>query len=234
MPVNDPFYENDKFAAEAEHYRAEAEKFRKETEIGELQRQMHVMSLREQRERLDWTKASDTEHKVFRLSGLIDHDHAAYAIDYMTRWSRLTPNCQMTLVINSPGGFVTEGMDLFDTILELRSAGHYIFGVGRGYVASMGAILLQACDWRVMGPGCAMLIHKPSGVAAGTVDEIADTKSWLDMTADRVLDIFTERCQGSAAAEPLTRLKLKRGWDRTDWWINSPDCLKGGLIDQIR
>jgi ATP-dependent protease ClpP protease subunit len=178
--------------------------------------------------------ASDFRNNVYRLRGPIDEGSVTGCIFYLTRWARLNPEADITLVINSPGGYVTEGMDLFDTILEMREAGHYITGVGRGYVASMGSILLQACDWRVMGPGCAMLVHEPSGMAMGSIGEIADAKAWLDMTANRILDIYAQRCSESGAEEPFTRTKLKNGWNRKNWWLSADECLKGGLIDEIR
>lgn len=223
-----------KLQAEAAKFDAETAKHRMEIEIGTLQRDSQRIYLENQRREHAFNRASDLHNQVFRLRGAIDGDSVGVCIEHMTRWSRLNSESDMTLVINSPGGYVTSGMDLFDTILELRERGHYITGIGRGYVASMGSVLLQACSWRVMGPGCAMLIHEPSGMAVGSVGEIEDTKSWLDMIAKRMLDVYAERCVGSAAEQPFTRQRLKTGWNRKDWWLSSDDCLKGGLIDEIR
>lgn len=223
-----------KLHAEAEKFTAEAAKARVETEIGNVTLDTQKLFAANTKRDNAFHLASDLQNQVFRLRGAIDGGSAGDCIEMLTRWSRINPGSDMTLVINSPGGYVTAGMDLFDTVLELRGQGHEITGIGRGYVASMGSVLLQACDWRVMGPGCAMLIHEPSGMAMGSIGEIEDTKSWLDMIAKRMLDVYAERCEGSAAEQPFTRAKLKAGWNRKDWWLSSDQALKGGLIDAIQ
>lgn len=220
--------------AEAQKFLAEAAKFQADARLADLHIESQKRYLEQQRRDIDFNRAADIEHQIYHFRGVVEEGSVSSCIAYMTRWSRLKPGCEMTIVINSPGGYVTDGMELFDTILELRRAGHKITGVGRGYVASMGSILLQAVDHRVMGPDCSMLIHEPSGVALGSLGEIADTKEWLDMLAARVLDVYAERCASSGAERPYTRTQLKNGWNRKNWWLNSDDCLKGGLIDEIR
>ena len=225
-------------AALAAKYQAEADKeaqlarYNKwQADIGEVNA---ASMLREQAFR----DAADIQHRVYRLCDQLDDQSVPICVEHLTRWSRLTPGCDMTIKLNSPGGMVTYGMELFDTILELREAGHKVTMIGRGMIASMASILLQAADVRVMGPGCAMLIHEPSGMAVGSIGEIEDTQAWLKMTANRVLDIYAERCllagEAGTAEKPYTRAQLKNGWNRKDWWLSSDDCLKGGLVDEVR
>jgi ATP-dependent protease ClpP protease subunit len=226
--------EQDNAAAEAEKFRAEAAKARKEVEIGKLQLEMQQMSLQEHRYGHAFHMAGDFQNRVYRFRGGVNEDSVTACVDTLVRWSRVNPDGEMTVVLNSPGGYVHSGMELFDTILELRQAGHHMTGVGRGMVASMGSILLQAFDWRVMGPGCSMLVHEPSGMAYGSAGALEDAKAHMDMTMARILDIYAERCAASAAPKPLTRAQLKAGWNRKDWWLASARCLEGGLIDEIR
>lgn len=229
-------YEDNPFVAEAlaAKYRAEADELLEKARYQRSQADMGELYAEKLRMETDFRLAADIEHYVYRLSDVIDEKSVPICIEHLTRWSRLNPGCDITIKLNSPGGFVTDGMDLFDTILELRDEGHKVSMIGRGYVASMAAILLQAGDVRAMGPGCAMLIHEPSGMARGSLGDIEDTKSWLDMTASRVLDIYADRCASSGAEKPYTRAQLKAGWNRKNWWISSEACLKGGLVDEIR
>jgi ATP-dependent Clp protease protease subunit len=225
--------------AEAEKYKAEAAKFRVDTKTARLNQEYTRLTYRRSRDDDEFRRAADVEHQVYRFRGVVDERSVAMCIEHLTRWSRLNPGSNMTIVLNSPGGYITEGFDLFDTILELRrEGGHYMTGIGRGYVASMGSILLQAFDHRVMGPGCSMLIHEPSGMALGSLGEIEDTKAWLDMLAQRSLDIYAQRCEeariAGTAEKPYTKTQLKAGWNRKNWWLSSEACLKGGLIDEIR
>ena len=220
--------------AEADKFRAEAEKFRNDAALTALNAEGQRLYLETARRDHAFADAADIRHRVYRFRGHVDGETVGLAVEHLTRWSRLNPGEDMTVFINSPGGYVHHGMELFDTIVELRAAGHHMTGVGRGYVASMGSILLQAFDQRVMGPECYMLIHQPSGGAQGTLGEIEDTKAWLDMTAERVLNIYADRCASSSADKPFTRLQIKRGWDRHDWWLSSDAALRGGLIDEIR
>jgi ATP-dependent protease ClpP protease subunit len=220
--------------AEAEKFLAEAEKFRQDAAYSRVNRDNMSLHLAASRDVDAFNRAGDLENNVYRFRGPVGSESVATCVGHLTRWSRMNPGAPMTVIFNSPGGTVHDGMELFDTVLELRERGHDMTGIGRGYVASMASILIQAFTKRVMGPGCYMLIHQPSGGAIGSLGDIEDTKAWFDMMAERILDIYAERCAGSGAEKPYTRQQLKRGWDRHDWWISSDTCLKGGLVDEIR
>jgi ATP-dependent protease ClpP protease subunit len=220
--------------AEAEKFLAEAAKFREDATLTRINQESHKLNLAQMQEIHAFNQAGDLENNVYRFRGGVGQESVTSCVSYLTRWSRLNPGADMTVIFNSPGGTIHDGMELFDTVLELRAEGHLMTGIGRGMVASMGSILLQAFDWRVMGPGCYMLVHQPSGGTYGTLGEIEDTKAWFDMMAERILDTYAERCAGSGAEKPYTRQQLKRGWDRHNWWIDSDTCLKAGLIDEIR
>jgi ATP-dependent protease ClpP protease subunit len=232
-------------AALIEKYKAEAAEHlalaRKESAIAD-----HQLSMLKQQEAstdrflrdAKFRDAGDIEHRVFRFNETITGSSVMVCEEHLTRWSRLDPGCDMTILLNSPGGIVTAGMDLYDSLLELRRKGHKLTIVARGYAASMASIVLQAADVRVMGREAYLLIHEPSGMALGSLGEIEDTTSWMTMMADRVLDIYASRCQeagaNGTAENPLTKAQLKRGWNRKDWWISSDQALKGGLVDEVR
>jgi ATP-dependent protease ClpP protease subunit len=220
--------------AEAQKFLAEAEKFHEDATLSRINQESHKLNLAQMTDINAFNQAGDLENNVYRFRGGVGQESVTSCISYLTRWSRMNPGSNMTVIFNSPGGTIHDGMELFDTVLELREAGHDMTGIGRGMVASMGSILLQAFTRRVMGQGCYMLVHQPSGGAYGSLGEIEDTAAWFEMTAQRILDIYAARCGSSAATKPYTRNQLKNGWNRKNWWLDADTCLTGGLIDEVR
>ena len=71
------------------------------------------------------------------------------------------------------------------------------------------------------------MIHRAAFGAIGKTYEVEDEVKLVKRIEERVLDIFTSRSK-------LTKRKLKRNWDRKDWWIDADECKKLGLVDEIR
>lgn len=220
-----------KFQAEAERARTEAEQFRvalHDAEIDLRQKQ------RIERELL----ALDAYNYTYRFSSEVSEGSIKTCIDKLTYWHRTAPEQPLDLIFNCPGGSVFAGMDLFDYICELRRDGHFITTATRGYAASMGGILLQAGDKRVMGKEAYILIHEVSTWAAGKVGEIEDEYNFLKKISERVVNIFAERArqagENGTASHPITAAQIRKNWNRTDWWIDSADALKLGIVDELR
>jgi len=133
----------------------------------------------------------------------------------------------MEIVFSSPGGSIVDGMELFDFIQHLRNEGHKITTGTLGYAASMAGILLQAGDVRWMGHQAWVMIHRAAFGAIGKTFEIEDEVRYVKRIEDRILDVFTSRSH-------LSKLKIKRNWDRKDWWISSDEALELGLVDEVR
>ena len=171
--------------------------------------------------------ASDRENMLYRFNTHIDKNHVYECMHFLTTWSRRHPGCDMEIVFSSGGGSITDGFVLFDFIQELRERGHKITTGSLGMAASMAGVLLQAGDHRWMGHQAWMMIHRAAFGAIGKTFEIEDEVAWVQRIEERILDIFEKRSS-------LTRMKIKRNWDRKDWWISSDEALPLGLIDEIR
>lgn len=182
--------------------------------------------------------AADMHHYVYRFSDSVDYTSVKRCMDTVLYWHRTAPQCRFEIVFNSPGGSVFDGMELFDFLQEMRREGHHVTTSARGMAASMGGILLQAGNHRAMGAEALVLIHQISTVAFGKVGEIEDEMKMVNKVSDRVLDIFAARAAeagtNGTASDPITKARLKRGWERKDWWLDSAECLKYGLVDEIR
>lgn len=145
--------------------------------------------------------------------------------DELDRWHADEPS-SFRIILHSPGGHVLSGMRLYDHFMEMRSRGHKITTVVRGTAASMGAVILQAGDKRIMGSNAVVLVHELSGGAQGSVGQIADTVALMDILSDNVLQIFGERTK-------MTAKQIKVKMARTDWWMGAQEALDKGFIDEI-
>ena len=213
--------------ANAEKIRAETRKVKAEAESAEAKAKKEKIELEKLIKAEQKIKASDAENCLYRFNGAVDKTTVVKCRQKLTQWSRMKPECDMEIVFASPGGSITAGFELFDFIQQLRRAGHKITTGSLGMAASMAGILLQAGDVRWIGHQSWILIHRASFGAIGKSFEIEDEVAWIKRIEERIINIFTTR-------STLTSLKIKRNWDRKDWWINADEALEMGLVDEIR
>ncbi len=170
--------------------------------------------------------ASDEKHRVYRFLGSVTAASAKEAVGKLALWSRLDPGCDISIIIDSPGGDIIAGFHLYDEIQALRGRGHKVTTKSRGMAASMGGVLLQAGDERVMGAQASMLIHEAQFGAIGSFGEIEDQVEFVKKLQDRILGILAER-------STLTKRQIKTRWTRKNWWLMADEALELGFIDRI-
>jgi ATP-dependent Clp protease protease subunit len=134
------------------------------------------------------------------------------------------PKKDIAMYINSPGGVVTSGLAIYDTMQYIRPA---VSTVCIGQAASMGSLLLAAGekDKRFALPNSRIMIHQPSGGAQGQATDIEiQAREILSLRA-RLNDIYVHHTGQKLAAveEALER----------DTYLSPEDALKFGLIDQV-
>ena len=214
---------------EAETKLKEAETLKIEAEAKKAQYEAHESELKylEARQKFDRSRAEDEMNNLFRFDGEVSSSSVTRCMRKLTEWSRLDPACDIEIVFSSPGGSIIDGFELFDFIQELRARGHKITTGSLGMAASMAGILLMAGDRRWIGHQCWMMIHRAAFGAIGKTYEVEDEVKLVKRIEERCLDIFVSRSK-------LSKLKIKRNWDRKDWWIDADECLELGLVDEIR
>jgi ATP-dependent Clp protease protease subunit len=141
-------------------------------------------------------------------------------------WSRRDPGSELTVIFNSPGGSVLDGLALFDYLHQLRSIGHPVTTVALGRAASMGAVLLQAGSRRVIGRNAFLLIHEVSHLSVGKVSEMEDSVGFTKRLQQKLLAILAER-------STLTDREINRRWARKDWWVDAEEAVALGLADEL-
>jgi len=213
----------------AETRKAEAEARKTEAEAAKAEIDAHKAKIDYEKNLKSRSKelSLDDENFLYRFSGGVNETSVRKCMGKLTEWSRTNPKCDIEIVFSSPGGSIIDGFELFDFIQELRNDGHHITTGSLGMAASMAGILLMAGDHRWIGHQCWMMIHRAAFGAIGKTYEVEDEVKLVKRIEDRIVDIFTKRSK-------LTSMKIKRNWDRKDWWIDADECLDLGLVDEIR
>ena len=131
---------------------------------------------------------------------------------------------EITLQINSPGGSVSAGLAIYDTLNYVKAR---IITVGVGLVASMGAFLLSAGSrgYRRVTQNCEILIHQPLGGASGQASDVIIAAEHIRRTRDRLNRILSEN-----TGKPMQT--IERDTDR-DNIMSADEALAYGLIDAV-
>lgn len=178
------------------------------------------------------------EHNhMYDFWGGVDESSVKTCVGTLRAWKRLNAaeaeKPPIEIAFYSPGGGVTAGMALFDYIQTVRRAGHFVTTSCIGQAASMGGILLQAGDRRVMNAESWLMIHEAAFGVQGKTANVDDMVKYVKRVQDRILDIFATRAANSGVDKPISRAAIKRNWTKTDWWIDSAEALKLGLVDEV-
>lgn len=171
-------------------------------------------------------RASQDLNRIYHFFGEVDPRTATDCIEVTGQWGRRDPGKDITIVLNSPGGDITEGLAVYDHLMDLRSRGHKVTTIGRGMVASMGGVLLQAGTERVMNPNAVMLIHDGSYGVLGKGFEVKDRVKFIEMLQEKLYAILGERSS-------LDPLEIAARCDRKDWWMGATQALDLGFVDRL-
>jgi ATP-dependent Clp endopeptidase proteolytic subunit ClpP len=205
-------------------------------EIDELERRKTVIELEvaeiELAKKRHWANRDVDAYRyrngVFTLYDYVDDYSVKQVINDITVWHSITPEgTPLQLNINSYGGSVTDGFALFDTLRYVAEEGkRKIKTVNLGVAASMGGILLQAGDERVITPSSILMIHEVSYGVGGSASRHRDTMDMGDIITARIIQVFSERSTLSAE-------EFKEMWDRRDWWLGADEALSYGFADRV-
>ena len=134
------------------------------------------------------------------------------------------PEKDISLYINSPGGVITDGMAIYDTMQYIKCD---VSTICLGMAASMGAFLLAlgTNGKRLALPNSEIMIHQPSGGAQGQATDISIHANHILRVKDKLNQILSER-----TGQPLD--VVKRDTER-DNFMTAQEALEYGLIDKV-
>lgn len=162
--------------------------------------------------------------RIVFLSGQVDDDTANVVVAQLLFLEMDNPDSDISLYINSPGGSVTAGMAIFDTMNYIKPD---VRTVCIGMAASMASFLLMAGakGKRLALPNSEIMIHQPSGGARGQATDVAIQAEWLIKTKEKMNRLIAEM-----TGQPLK--KVEKDVDR-DYFMSAEEGLKYGIIDEI-
>jgi ATP-dependent Clp protease protease subunit len=135
------------------------------------------------------------------------------------------PEKEIYLYINSPGGSVTAGLAVYDTMQYIQAP---VTTIGMGQAASMGALLLAAGSdgRRLCLPNARILIHQP--IMGGVSGQASD----IDIQAQEILSLRQRINRILARHTGQDKERIKKDTDR-DYYMSAEEALDYGLVDEI-
>lgn len=161
------------------------------------------------------------QRKVF-LWGPVDDRSAKDITSRLLYLEAIDPGKEITFYINSPGGVVTSGMVIYDTMQMISSP---VATVCMGMAASMGSILLSGGEKgrRFIFPHGEVMIHQPSGGGQGTSADLEIMAEQIRKIKELGAKILADNC-----GQPFE--KVMKDFDR-DYWMGAEESVKYGIVD---
>ena len=162
--------------------------------------------------------------RIIFLGGEIDDDVANTVVAQLLFLEMEDPDADICLYINSPGGSVTAGMAIYDTMQYIKPQ---VRTVCVGMAASMGAFLLMAGQKgkRCALPNSEVMIHQPLGGASGQATDVQIRAEWLLKTKEKMIRMKAEM---TGQPEEVIRRDVER-----DHFMSAQEALEYGIIDEI-
>jgi ATP-dependent Clp protease, protease subunit len=164
------------------------------------------------------------KERIIFLTGPVEDSMATLVCAQLLFLEAENPKKEIALYINSPGGLVTSGMAIYDTMQFIKPA---VSTLCIGQAASMGSLLLAAGhkDMRFATPNSRIMVHQPSGGFQGQASDIERHARDIIKMKRRLNEIYVKHC-GRTLEEVETSL------DR-DNFMSSEEAREWGLIDTV-
>ncbi len=162
--------------------------------------------------------------RILFLGGEINDELANNIVAYMLYLDSEDPGKDIVLYINSPGGVITSGMSIYDTMQHIKSD---VVTICVGLAASMGSFLLAAGTKgkRLALPHSRIMIHQPSGGTRGQATDIEIEAREIIRVRHHLNQIYAENTK-----QPIS--KIEKDMDR-DFFLSAQEAMDYGLIDRV-
>ncbi|UFH59285.1 ATP-dependent Clp endopeptidase proteolytic subunit ClpP [Sulfurovum mangrovi] len=162
--------------------------------------------------------------RIIMLSGEVNDQVASTIVAQMLFLEAQDPDKDIYFYINSPGGVITAGMSMFDTMNYIKPD---VVTICMGQAASMGAFLLSSGTpgKRYALPHARIMIHQPLGGAQGQSTDIQIQAKEIQRLKDTLNEILAKQTG-------KTLKKIEKDTDR-DFFMSSEEAVEYGLIDKV-
>ena len=163
------------------------------------------------------------QRKIF-LWGPVDDKSAKDITNRLMYLEAIDPGKEITFYISSPGGVVTSGMVIYDTMQMISSP---VSTVCMGMAASMGSILLSGGEKgkRFIFPNGEVMIHQPSGGGQGVSADLEIMAIQMQKVKELGAEILAKNCG-------KTKEKILKDFDR-DYWMDAKESVAYGIVDGV-
>ena len=164
------------------------------------------------------------EDRIIMLCGEINDECASSIISQLLYLESLDKNADIYMYINSPGGSISSGLAIYDTMRFIKCD---VSTIGIGISASMGAFLLAAGEKgkRYALENSEIMIHQPLGQTSGQASDIEISTKRIIKQKEKLNKLLS-----FMTSQPIQR--IKKDTDR-DYFMNSYDALEYGIIDEV-
>ncbi len=164
------------------------------------------------------------KERIIFVTGVIEDHMASLVTAQLLYLESENPKKEIAMYINSPGGVVTSGMAMYDTIQFIRPP---VSTLCTGQAASMGSLLLTAGekDMRFSLPNARIMLHQPSGGFQGQASDIERHAEDIIKTKRRLNEIFVHHTGQDFD-------KIEQTLDR-DYFMTAEEAKKFGIIDDV-
>ena len=164
------------------------------------------------------------KERIIFLTGPVEDGMASLIVAQLLFLESENPKKEIAMYINSPGGVVTAGMAIYDTMQYIRSP---VSTVCMGMAASMGSFLLTAGEkgQRVALPNARIMVHQPSGGFRGQASDIERHAEDIIKTKRQLNELYSKH-----TGQPIE--VIERTLDR-DYFLSSEEAKAFGLIDHV-
>ena len=162
--------------------------------------------------------------RIIFIGEAIDEHVASLVVAQLLFLEAEDPDKDINIYINSPGGSVTAGMAIYDTMRYIKPQ---VSTICIGMAASMGAFLLSAGEKgkRYALPNAEIMIHQPLGGVSGQAEDIKIHAEWIMRTREKLNKILSEN-----TGQPLD--VIEKDTDR-DNFMSAAEAVEYGLIDKV-
>ena len=164
------------------------------------------------------------KERIIFLTGPVEDGMAALICSQLLFLESENPKKEIAMYINSPGGVVTSGLAIYDTMQYIKSP---VSTVCMGMAASMGSFLLMAGEpgLRISLPNARIMVHQPSGGFQGKASDIERHAEDIVKTKRRLNELYAKHCGRSYE-------EVERTLDR-DYFMSAEEAKEWGIVDHI-
>jgi ATP-dependent Clp protease protease subunit len=164
------------------------------------------------------------KERIIFLTGPVEDGMASLVISQLLYLESENPKREIAMYINSPGGIVTSGLAIYDTMQYIRCP---VSTVCVGQAASMGSLLLAAGEkgMRICLPNARVMVHQPSGGFRGQASDIERHAEDIIATKKRLNEIYVKH-----TGQPYAT--VEKTLDR-DYFMTAEEAKAFGIVDRV-